>query len=454
MMLKKVNHSRVAQLFRPSVAIWLLASVILGLIGFALTGCNRQQDVPPPPPQPAAEIRQPRFVQQRIPEPQQQQNAVKNPPPNAALPIYELKMAPVELDGLEQTVYSKNTHPAKFVANGVSYDGVKVRYRGAWARSWPKKPLKIFFNSAKRFDGQDRINLNSAWHDPAFVREPLAYQVYAACGVPSPKSRMVRLDVNGKFRGLYVEVEQPEKAFLKRLNLKGATVIKATSRSNQADERDLGNENSYRGHYDLETQKAQGYGELQRFCHEVEHNTNTLEFFTRRVDIEKYINYLAATVLTQNWDGFNKNHFLVYDGGGSKKWFAVPWDLDRTFGDHWNWSFDSAELPVLLGTQQMPGITGWNRLANRFFSEPTLRSQFLNRLEELLQKEFTPQKLFPILDRDESQIAAEAVLDRQLWPSQTSDLHGGIAQVKSYIERRRAYLLSELPRLRQSNGLP
>src|SRR5262245_55798302 len=166
---------------------------------------------------------------------------------------------------------------------------------------------------------------------------------------------MVRLDMNGQFRGLYVEVEQPDKAFLKRLNLKGATVIKAISRSNQADERDLGDENSYRGHYDLETQKAEGYRELQSFCHDVEHATNTLDFFTRRVDLEKYINYLAATVLTQNWDGFNKNHFLVYEGGGSKKWFVVPWDLDRTFGDHWNWSFDVAELPVLLGTQQMPG---------------------------------------------------------------------------------------------------
>ena len=186
--------------------------------------------------------------------------------------------------------------------------------------------------------------------------------------------------MNGQFRGLYVEVEQPEKALLKRLNLKGASLFKAVSPSNQADERDLGDENSYRVHYSKETQKTEGYRELQQFCHELERATNTFEFFTRHVDVEKYINYLAATVLTQNWDGFNKNHYLVHDGNGSKKWFVVPWDLDRTFGDHWNWSFDRADLPVLLGTQQLPGITGWNRMANRFFSEPALRSRFLNRL--------------------------------------------------------------------------
>src|SRR5205085_6046486 len=158
-------------------------------------------------------------------------------------------------------------------------------------------PLKIFFEHEKLFNGQRCLNLNSAWRDPAFVRETLAYHVYAACGVPSPKSRMVRLDVNGKFRGLYVEVEQPDKTFLGRVHLKGACLFKAISRSNRADERDLGPEESFKSHYGLETQKSEGFGELLTFCGELARTTNTLEFFTRRVDLERYVNYLAATVL-------------------------------------------------------------------------------------------------------------------------------------------------------------
>ena len=67
---------------------------------------------------------------------------------------------------------------------------MKVRLRGDWARTWPKKCLKIFFDKQTLFEGQDRINLNSGWRDPAFVREPLAYQIYAACGVPASRSRM------------------------------------------------------------------------------------------------------------------------------------------------------------------------------------------------------------------------------------------------------------------------
>ena len=51
------------------------------------------------------------------------------------------------------------------------YDLHEVRYRGDWARTWPKKPLKIFFEKEKDFDGQHTLNLNSNWRDPAFIRE-------------------------------------------------------------------------------------------------------------------------------------------------------------------------------------------------------------------------------------------------------------------------------------------
>ena len=169
-----------------------------------------------------------------------------------------------------------------------------------------------------------------------------------------------------------------------------------------------------------------------------------LSSFNRRIELEKYINYLAAGVLVQNWDCYDKNHFVVFDARGSQKWFSLPWDLDRTFGDHWHESFDSADLPILLGTRQKPRSASWNRLQDRFFSEPALRARFLDRLAELLEKEFTTDKLFPVLDRLESDIGPDAALDRRRWPGPREDLHTGIAGVKSYLGRRRAYLQREV----------
>jgi spore coat protein H len=369
---------------------------------------------------------------------------------DSSLRVYGLQMSRKDLDSLERTVDSNQTYPAKFVADGKTYD-VRVRYRGQWARSWPKKALKIFFDDAVPFEGQHCINLNSGWRDPAFVREHLAYIIYARAGVPAPRSRMVRIDLNGSFYGLYVEVEQPDKPLLRRSNLKGAALFKAISPSNMADERDLRTEAAFKKHYARDTQKEEGMADLQRFCHDLAQSSNVAEFLQQHVDLDEYINYLAVSILIQHWDGFNKNHFLAYDRRGSEKWLVIPWDLDRTLGDHWNGSFDFAQLPVSLGTRQFPGTTGWNRLQDRFFSEPSLRNRLFQRINELLEKEFTSEKLFPVLDQLESEISAAAALDRRRWPSGTPDLHTGIARLKSYIQRRRAYLRKELASLQQSS---
>jgi spore coat protein CotH len=366
---------------------------------------------------------------------------------DATLPVYELEMEKGALAAWQREADSNEKHPAKFTANGIVYEHVEVRYRGEWARSWPKKPVKIFFEREQPFEGHHSLNLNSAWRDPAFVRETLAYHVYAACGVPASRSRLVRLHLNGQFHGLYAEVEQVDKTQLRWHGLRGSELFKSTSDENEADERDLGSEARFATHYENETQTTNGLRPLQRFCQELAGATDTLEFFTRHVALDAYINYLAATALIQHWDGYNKNHFVVYDRLGSGKWLIMPWDLDRTFGDHWNGAFNRADLPLLLGTRRWPSVTGWNRLQDRFFSEPELRRRFGQRLDNLLADTFTPEKLFPVLDQLEASLAEAAVLDRDRWGGPRVSLHTGIAGVKQFIEQRRAFLQRELRRL-------
>lgn len=407
--------------------IWMILSILL-------CGCDRS---------PGATQSAPTAVAQ-VPLPETRPGSGE-----PALPVYEIRMGQSALAALERSAFSNERQPASFVANGKVHENAQIRHRGAWARGWPKKPLKVFFDENDLFEGQDRVNLNSGWRDPAFVREVLAYHIYSVCGAPASKARVVRVTMNGQFLGLYIDAEQPDKPLLRRYNLKGAAIYKANSDRNVADERDLGSLSEFARHYEKQTQKKEGHDDLQKFCHELASATNIREFFEASVDLEKYINYLAATVLAQNWDGYNKNHFLVHDVKGSGKWFPLPWDLDRTLGDHWNQTFDEASLPILLGTRKMPGITGWNRLQDRFFSDPALTARFLDRLEELLKSEFTTEKLFPVLDLLEEQIKSDASAECQRWRrSERRDFRKGIAQVKRFIEDRRAYLLRKLPRLR------
>ena len=133
----------------------------------------------------------------------------------------------------------------------------------------------------------------------------------------------------------------------------------------------------------------------------------------------------------------------------------MPWDLDRTLGDHWHGPFDAADLPLRLGTSELRGPTGWNHLFESFYRDPVLRKRLLDRLETLLQTEFTTEKLFPVVDRMESEVRQDAALDRQRWPNRSAgDIHEGIAGVKRYIEERRAYLLREIKAQRAGKTVP
>lgn len=427
----------------------LLAILACGVVAFALLVWKGNRPDQPPFVPVSALSQQPHFFSLGESASQELPAEAEESLAQSTLPLYELKMSAGDLRALQMQPYGNGTYPATFSANGKVYQGVKVRARGSWSRSWPKKSLKIQFDHRDAFEGRTRLDLNSCWRDPAFVREVLAYRVYAACGVTASHAQMVRLQVNGRFFGLYADVEQPDKEFLGQRHLKGAELFKAASRSRDADERDLGEEAAYAGAYTRETKKTTNYVELARFCQQLARTPDVAAFFDRSVDLDNYINYLAATVLIQHWDGFNKNHFLVHDLGGSGKWVVIPWDLDRTFGDHWQMRFDVAWLPVLLGTEAAPGVTGWNRLEDRFFSQPALRARFLDRLSELLETQFTPGKLFPILDQLEKEIGPAARMDRARWPSPGGDLHEGIAGVKQFIDQRRAYLLAEIPKLRR-----
>lgn len=363
------------------------------------------------------------------------------------LPLYQVEITPADLRALGASAFSNETRPIRFLSQGKAYEGARIRHRGEWARGWPKRPLKIFFDPDDRFHGHKSINLNSGWRDPAFVREALAYHVFGTCGVPSPRARMVRVDFNGAFRGLYVEVEQPDRTLLERHGLKGATLFKTSSPQNMADERDLGDEANFGRHYTNESKKDGGLKPLQEFCAGLARAKDVQAYLEQHLDVERYVGYLVATTLLQHWDGYTKNHLLVFDGEGRRKWFAMPWDLDRTLGDHWDQRFDAFDLPILLGTRRVPSIIGWNRLQDRFLGVPAFRARFKARLAKALENEFTPGKLFPLLDRWEASLTATAALDRKRWPSPAGDLHSGMVELKQFIQARRAFLLRELVQL-------
>ena len=90
----------------------------------------------------------------------------------------------------------------------------------------------------------------------------------------------------------------------------------------------MGSPGSYAAHYSLETQKTASADAIWRLCEANFKATDSALFFEANIDLQSFINYLCASALTQNWDAYNKNHFLALDRR-SKKWFVIPWDLNE-----------------------------------------------------------------------------------------------------------------------------
>src|SRR5262245_3005530 len=131
---KGVNRASCFAALRTNGADNRSAVLLLGIFVFLLCGCSRQQDSQASPRERLPDNRQIAFSEIR-------DRTLEDPPgalpKESRLPLYELKMAPRDLAQLERNAYSNDTYPATFVADGEVYNNVKVRFRGAWARSWP-----------------------------------------------------------------------------------------------------------------------------------------------------------------------------------------------------------------------------------------------------------------------------------------------------------------------------
>ena len=359
--------------------------------------------------------------------------------------VYNLFMEASDIRALHERSRSNDTVPVTLVHQGEVFDHLKMRIRGAYARTWPKKAYKIFFHRDQLFRGRSRVNLNSGWRDPAMVREVLAYKVYDDAGGLSLESRMVRVDLNGEFWGLFVEVEQPDKRYLEKRGLKNASLYKADSPNNRSDERFFESINEYPHHYRKETKESLPFDDLETFCRTLASGDRNGELWADPTVRLRFLNYLCATTIVQNWDGFNKNHYIGFEDGDPNKWFLLPWDLDRTLGDSWNRTFNETRIPIWLGTAAQPGVTGWNRVFDAALDDSAMRREFLMRLDAILRQDVNEEWVLLKVRKLVKQLEPDAERDRERWGGER-DWKGELERMGEGLIERRRFLLQQLER--------
>lgn len=409
---------------------------------------------------------------------------VQSPGLATQLPVFDWFMDPARYQAAIAHALTDETEPAVLAYGGRIWDSVQVRVRGGSARWWPKLHWKFVLPQGHDFEAPellvrpvDRFNLQGSYGDKSYLREVLAYESFAAAGVPSNQVFHVRLHQNGAFFGLYVFLEQPDDDWFTRHGIsEDGAHYKAYAQAEA-----VGSEAELHALYEKETREDEDFSDLFEFLQGINQNDpeSRRNYVLDHVDIPAMVNYLAVQAIIHNNDHVAKNYYLYRDTTGTRRWTMYPWDMDLTFGRNYLGDPDDVWGLVLNDTmwadvdriRRRPLVSPshplfgdqrhqkwdylWNRLIDALYREPEIRNMYFRRLRTLMDQMLAPGILEARIDELADRIRPEAGFDRNRWLQYGTpqSLDQAIQDLKSgYLEPRREHLFQthrvpgEIPR--------
>ncbi len=198
------------------------------------------------------------------------------------------------------------------------FDQVRVVGRkGGW---------KVHFRKDQPFEGMTDINVIFEYQPRYVISEHMAYELFRKAGLPSPHSEPLRVWMDGRPVGYHLLVEQPNRHFLKRSGRdEDANLYKI-----------LWYGQDLVGQHEKKTNPSTGHEDLKRIMAELDQTQGQVQWavIEKNFNVPEFINYYAVNMCIQNWDGFFNNHSIYHDLRPGGKWGIIPWDEDKTWGDH------------------------------------------------------------------------------------------------------------------------
>lgn len=243
------------------------------------------------------------------------------------------------------------------VLNGVSYEGVGVRYKGnsSYDANSLKNPLNIKLDYTiddQTVDGYGTLKLANVRKDPSFVREVLGYEI-ARKYMPASNANFIDVYINGTHLGLYTSVQDVDKDFLKthfgskdNASFKGEVdnIFQTTAIWGYLDD----NEETYYDFYELDS--GEGWDDLIDFLYTFNNSPSLAE---NVLNVDSTLWMLAFDILTVNLDSpvnVGHNFYIYLDDSG--RFNPVIWDLNEGFGSFSTLMSDTTDM--VIGNERPP----------------------------------------------------------------------------------------------------
>jgi spore coat protein H len=387
------------------------------------------------------------------------------PPVQRALQDYELVLPPGVLELFLADKYTPE-QDAIFRCNGVSYP-VKVRLRGASARDFPKKSWNVQFEGDARFEGRKSLNLVAEYGDATMLAEKLAYDVLAALRVPAPRAKYVRLSMNGRYEGVFVDIEQVDKSFLRAHDFPDddASIYRAGWKDSELKLRSW--KVPYQGDWSKKTNEKQPQDDLDEVLYLINRTPEPElpRVLARHLELEWYLRSMVLDALLANNYVEDSESYFIHDKV-TKRWVYVPWDLNNVDARWWHEValtedprpiYEHPLFPFTLTDDVVarryetrrrihPGyLPVFSNLGTRVVMNPELRAQLVARLEKALDELFTPEVMGAHIDALHALIAPSMAGDPYMDPAK---FQAGRAFMKDFVRLRRDFVQKELTRYR------
>lgn len=311
-----------------------------------------------------------------------------------------------------------------FVSGNTVRDTVQnvgLRLRGNTSLNAKKKSFKVSFNEfvpGRKYQGVKKLNLRGSANDPSMIREKLFYEVWNKAGMAKRRAAFTKLYINGDYRGLYTNIEEIDKEWLKDVfkndtgNLYKCTwpADMAYLGDNAADYKKILNNPDTRA-YDLTTNEtADDYTRLIALFKALNEPVDAAYpgKINSILNTDAVLKAFALDVATGHWDDYfyNKNNYYLYDHPGTGRFEYITFDTDNTFGVSWG-NTDWAKRNALLWYR-----TGEARpLATKLLAVPLFKDRFVRYLDTITRQITLPDSIFPRINALRSLLTPAAADD-------------------------------------------
>jgi len=335
------------------------------------------------------------------------------------LPVFHLSF--------DDSLTSGGYRPVRLVYRGRRFE-LEAKYRGATSSVFPKRSFTFKFPDEDLFsepvfgDGfkdKKRLVLITTFNDNSYVRARLAFDLWNRMAPDHVKLRTYSavVYVNNRFMGLYTVADHVDKRLMAAHGIsKDADLFKAVE--NNANFSRLKKNGDPKPYLWLGIEKKEGTPEEGR-PHAFDPMDALVAFvsdsdaatfragFPQRMKASEYEDWWIFNTLILGMDSQAKNAYHAYDPATGGPWRFIPWDLDASFGQH----FDTTRTSPTA----RPTFADDNLLFKRMLEEPTIAGPMRERYGRLLRNELKLETALSLIDGYVKETAPAARRDWAKW---------------------------------------